>query len=278
MQDAGSPLRQTRVSGCEYLFIGKGVNPLSLAGKIALITGAGSGIGQGTALALARRGVKVAVNCNSKESDAGALDTLKQIEALGGEGIVVKADVSQKDEIDRMVHEATECFGGIDILVNNAALQLNYTLFQHNEETYDRMMNINVKGYWQCIQAVVPSMKLRGAGRIISICSVHGKRPTDFDTVYSMTKGGVKMLVRESAIELAPYGITVNSIEPGAIRVRPLSPEQEARSQAEIRKKFPLGRTGRPHDIGHLVCYLASAEAEFISGASIRVDGASMLL
>jgi glucose 1-dehydrogenase len=256
----------------------RGVNPLSLAGKIALVTGSGSGIGQGTAVALAKRGVKVAVNYNSKDSDAGARDTLRHIEAAGGEGMIVKADVSQKNEIADMVEAIAERFGGIDILVNNAALQLNYTLFQHNEDTYERMMSINVKGYWQCIQAVVPYMKLKQTGRIINICSVHGKRPTDFDTIYSMTKGAVKMLVRESAIELGKYGITVNSIEPGAVRIRPVTAEQEAKSANEITRDFPLGRTGRPYDIGSLVCYIASDEAEFMSGASIRMDGASMLL
>ncbi|WP_245855705.1 SDR family NAD(P)-dependent oxidoreductase [Paenibacillus rigui] len=240
-----------------------------------MVTGAGSGIGRGTTLALAKHGVKVAVNYNSKDSDNGAKETLRQLEDLGGEGMLVKADVSLRPEIEAMIQEVTERWGSIDILVNNAALQLNYTLFQHNEETYDRMMNINVKGYWQCIQAVVPHMRRNGAGRIINICSVHGKRPTDFDTVYSMTKGAVKMLVRESAIELGQYGITVNSIEPGAVRIRP---EPEESSGAELIRKFPLGRTGRPHDIGSLVCFIASDEAQFLSGASIRMDGASMLL
>ncbi|MFE5317776.1 SDR family NAD(P)-dependent oxidoreductase [Paenibacillus sp. NPDC056579] len=250
---------------------------LSLAGKVALVTGSGTGIGQGTAVELAKRGVRVAINCNSKDGDAAGLETMQRIKDVGGESIIVKADVSQKHEIDRMVREAAEHFGGIDILVNNAALQLNYTLFQHDDDTYDQEMNINLKGYWQCIQAVVPYMKAKRFGRIINICSVHGKRPTDFDTVYSMTKGGVKMLVRESAIELAQYGITVNSIEPGAIRVRPISHSEEE-ERKRIALKFPLGRTGRPYDIGNLICYIASDEAEFLSGASIRMDGASMLL
>ncbi|MDF2963001.1 MAG: short-chain dehydrogenase [Paenibacillus sp.] len=260
---------------------------LNLSGKIALVTGAGTGIGKGTAVELAKRGVKVAVNYNSSDSDAGAKDTKQRIEELGGEAIIVKANVAIKREIDGMVKEVADHFGGVDILVNNAALQLNYGLFEHNSETYDQEMNVNLKGYWQCIQAVVPYMKAKQSGRIINICSVHGKRPTDFDTVYSMTKGGIKMLVRESAIELGKYGITVNAISPGAVdvgkqsgSVKPVVPAEveKKKSSSAIFKKFPLGRTGRPSDIAHLICYIASDESEFLNGASIRIDGGSMLL
>lgn len=130
-------------------------------------------------------------------------------------------------------------------------------------------------------------MKAQGAGRIINISSVHGKRPTDFDSVYAMTKGGIKMLTRESAIELAKYGITVNTIEPGAVYVgsktgkpRPIVPPDKVTDEGHRRnlRKFPLGRVGLPADIGHLACFLASEEAEFITGAAVRADGGSMLL
>lgn len=261
---------------------------MSLSGKIALVTGAGTGIGKGIAVELARRGVKVAVNYNS--SDAGAKDTKQRIDDFGGDSMIVQANVANKDEIDKMVKQVADHYGGIDILVNNAALQLNYDFFDHNEETFDRMMRINLKGYWQCIQAVVPYMKTKHTGRIINISSVHGKRPTDFDVVYCMTKGGIKMLGRESAIELAKYGITVNTIEPGAVDVgkqsiresRPIvPPDQAAKVQSKpggIYKKFPMGRVGKPSDVASLVCYIASDETEFMTGASIRLDGASMLL
>jgi glucose 1-dehydrogenase len=260
---------------------------MSLAGKVAIVTGAGTGIGKGVAVELARRGVKVAVSYHA--SEAGARDTQERIAALGGESIIVRADVSRKDEIDAMAQEVAGRFGGVDILVNNAALQLNNN-FDYDDETYDRLMNTNLKGYWQCIQAVVPYMKAKGAGRIILISSVHAKRPTDFDTVYAMTKGGIKMLARESAIELAKYGITVNTIEPGAVDVGKKSaketkpfvpPEYAERAQGmrrDIRWKFPLGRTGLPSDVASLVCYIASDETAFLTGAAIRLDGGSMLL
>ncbi|CAM4064243.1 glucose 1-dehydrogenase [Paenibacillus alkaliterrae] len=261
---------------------------MSLAGKVALVTGAGTGIGKGVAIALAQRGAKVAISYNS--SDAGAKDTQEKIDEIGGESVIVRANVAYKNEIDTMVKQVAEHFGSIDILVNNAALQLNFNFYDHDEDTFDRLMNINLKGYWQCIQAVVPYMKPKGSGRIINISSVHGKRPTDFDTVYSMTKGGIKMLARESAIELAKYGITVNTIEPGAVNVgqqgtketKPIVPAEVAekmkKEARDIRKKFPMGRNGLPSDVGSLVCYIASDESEFMTGSSIRIDGASMLL
>ncbi|NIK76741.1 glucose 1-dehydrogenase [Paenibacillus castaneae] len=261
---------------------------MSIKGKIALVTGAGTGIGKGVAIELARRGVKVAIHYN--QSDAGALHTKQQIDEFGGEAMIVQANVSNKPEIERMVSEVNEFFGGIDILVNNAALQLNYGFFEHDEHSFDRMMSINLKGYWQCMQAALPYMKQKQSGRIINMSSVHSKRPTDFDVVYAMTKGGIRMLGREAAIELAPFGITVNTIEPGHIDVgkqsaresKPImSPEdleKSKKSKSSIHEKFPLGRVGTPFDVAQLVCFIASDENEFMTGTSIRLDGASMLL
>jgi glucose 1-dehydrogenase len=255
----------------------------NLAGKIALVTGAGTGIGQGVAIALAGRGARVAVHYNS--SADGAKETLRQIEAIGGEGFIVQGNVASKAEIDRMTAAVADRYGGIDILVNNAALQLNRDLLDYTPEEFDRVMNVNLKGYWQCMQSALPYMKNRPHGRVILISSVHGKRPTDFDPVYAMSKGGIKMLAREAAIELAQYGITVNVIEPGAVLVARTAPKQVEMTEEErrafevrFRKKFPLGRVGLPKDVASLVCYIASEETEYLSGAAIRLDGANMLL
>lgn len=260
---------------------------MGLSGKVALVTGAGTGIGKGIAIELAKHGAKVGVHYNS--SQAGAVDTKNRIDEFNGESFIVKANISKKNEIESMVKAVDERFGGIDILVNNAALQLNLNLFEYDDDLYDKVMHTNLKGYWQCIQAVVPYMKEKQAGRIINISSVHGKRPTDFDPVYSMTKGGIKMLVRESAIELAKYGITVNMIEPGAVDVgfksgkpKPIVPkeiiEKNDEKGSDIRKKFPLGRIGMPADVAHLVRFIVLDETEFLTGAAIRLDGGSMLL
>ncbi|MGO4544700.1 SDR family NAD(P)-dependent oxidoreductase [Paenibacillus sp. 2TAB23] len=261
---------------------------MSIAGKIALVTGAGTGIGKGVAVELARRGVQVAVHYN--QSDAGALHTKQMIDEIGGSCLLVQANVANKLEIERMVSRIAEHYGGVDLLVNNAALQLNHSFFEYSEADFDRMFNINLKGYWQCIQAVVPYMKAKQFGRIILMSSVHSKRPTDFDVVYAMTKGGIRMLGRESAIELAQYGITVNTIEPGAVDVgkqsaresKPFMTAEEMdkhkRQSRPIREKFPLGRVGRPLDVAQLVCFIASHESEFMTGSAIRLDGGSMLL
>lgn len=244
----------------------------SLLGKSALVTGAGTGIGKGIAIELAKRGAKVAIHYNS--SNAGALDTQHQIEELGGVCMTVQADVADQEQIVRMVDASAAELGGIDILVNNAALQLNISWFEYTEEQYDRVMNINLKGYWQCMQAVIPYMKQQNWGRIINISSVHGKRPTDFDVVYCMSKGGIKMLGRESAIELARYGITVNTIAPGAVDVGKF----KASHREPNRLKFPLGRVGLPADVASLACYIASDETSFMTGSTIRLDGAGMLI
>ncbi|WP_276353914.1 SDR family NAD(P)-dependent oxidoreductase [Cohnella caldifontis] len=260
---------------------------MSLQGKIAVVTGAGTGIGQGVAVELARRGAKVAVSYRS--SEAGALETLRRIEALGGEGMTVRADAASRADLFAMADFVARRFGGIDILVNNAALQLNDN-FDHDDDAYDRIMNTNLKGYWQGMQAVLPYMKAKGSGRIICISSVHAKRPTDFDAVYAMSKGAIKMLVRESAIELARYGVTVNAIEPGAVEVerltwaiaKPFVPpeyaERAKRSNRDPLRKFPLGRRGLPTDVASLACYIASDESAFLTGSAIRLDGGSMLL
>jgi glucose 1-dehydrogenase len=261
---------------------------LKLNGKIALVTGAGTGIGRGIAVELGKRGARVAVHYN--RSDSGALETKRQIEAEGGEAVLVQADVSNAQDIQRMMQQTVQHFGGLDILVNNAALQLNIPFLEYTGDLFDRMMNTNLKGYWQCIQAAVPHMKQRGGGRIVIISSVHAKRATDFDPVYAMTKGGIRMLGRESAIELAKYNITVNMIEPGAVDVglksspetRPFyTPEEKERidrNPKPITAKFPLGRRGLPSDVASLVCYIVSDECQFMTGSAIRLDGGSMLL
>jgi glucose 1-dehydrogenase len=263
-----------------------------LTGKVALVTGAGTGIGRGIALELARRGARIGINYHA--SERGAREVQDQIVALGSQGVLLRADVSDRRQIDGMVAAVIERFGRLDILVNNSAVQKNLGLLGYGDEDYDHLMNVNLRGYFHCIQAVIPQMKKQGFGRIINISSVHGKRPTDFDAVYSMAKGGIKMLARECAIELAPYGITVNTIAPGAVDVgvrssmtSPVAPppspqpplseaEREERKKRGLRR-FPLGRVGLPSDIGHLACYFASDESEFITGASIRADGGSML-
>lgn len=259
---------------------------MNLKNKVALVTGAGTGIGQGIAIELARNGAKIAVHYNS--SDAGAMQTQQYITEMDGESFLVRANVSQKDQIDKMIHAVAEHFGGIDILINNAALQKNIGLMDYDEAAFDLMMDINLKGYWQCIQSVIPYMKQKNSGRIINLSSIHGKKPTQFDPVYSMTKSAIKMLTREAALELGRYGITVNSIEPGYIEVGVKSGHIKKNNKdttpiigkPEVRpaKGNPLGILGVPYDVGALVCYMVSDNNEIMTGTSIRLDNGTLLM
>jgi glucose 1-dehydrogenase len=253
---------------------------MDLKGKTALVTGAGTGIGKGISLALAACGSKVAVNYFS--SAEGAQDTKSKIEESGGEAMVIQADISDREQVNAMMKIVAAQFGRIDILVNNSAYQPNVILMDYDEKTYDRVMNTNIKGYFLCTQAVLPFMKEQRKGRIINISSVHAKRPFEADPVYAMTKGAIKMLTRESAVEFGRYGITVNAIEPGGVQVERMSGAGRRRRAADrkfdMHRVYPVGRMGLPSDIGHFVCYLASDESEHISGSCIRIDGGSMLI
>jgi glucose 1-dehydrogenase len=253
---------------------------MDLKGKAALVTGAGTGIGKGIALALAAYGAKVAVNYFS--SADGAQDTKARIEESDGEAMVVRADISDREQVNAMARKVVDRYGSIDILVNNSAYQPNIQLMDYDEKTYDRVMDTNLKGYFLCTQAVLPFMKQQGFGRIINISSVHAKRPFESDPVYSMTKGAIKMLTRECAIEFGRYGITVNAIEPGGVLVEKMMGSGWKRRTADKKfdrhRVFPVGRMGLPSDIGHFTAYLASDESEHISGSCIRIDGGSMLI
>jgi len=253
---------------------------MNLKGKVALVTGAGTGVGKGIALELAREGVKIAVNYNSSEQ--GAQDTKEKVESLGSEAILIKANVSKKDQVEIMVNKAIENFGRIDILINNAATQKNLYMLEYTDEDFDLVMDVNLKGYFLCTQAVIPYMKKNNWGRIINISSVHAKRPTGFDPVYAMTKGGIKMLTRESAIEFVKYGITVNTLELGAIEIgiksgNPL-PLRVIRNKDNPNRKHIMGRMGTPKDVGQLAKFIASEESEYMTGSSIRLDGGRMLV
>jgi glucose 1-dehydrogenase len=254
---------------------------LALKGRAAVVTGGGKGVGAGISKALASEGVRVLVNYNSNPEMAAK--TVEDIIKAGGEAFAYKADVGDRIQVDAMMQKAAEVFGGIDILVNNAAWQPNMDIDEYSEEFYDRIMNINLGGYFRCIQSVLPFLKQSRCPRIINISSVHGKRPGDFDVCYSMTKGGIKMLTREAAIELARYGITVNTIALGAVSIEFKSgftlPFKTKRKERDRKYTYlPLGRVGTPKDAGNLVLFLASEISGYISGSSIRMDGSSMLL
>ncbi|GHV69863.1 beta-ketoacyl-ACP reductase [Spirochaetia bacterium] len=255
---------------------------MSLKGKAAVVTGSATGIGQGIAVALARAGVKVAVTWNRDPAD-GTMDLIKK---AGGEAILVKTDVSSRESIRDLMMQTKDAFGRIDILVNNAAWQPNKLLFEYTEEDFDKVMAINVKGYWRCIQEVLPSMKKQEHGRIINIASIHAKRPTGFDAIYGTSKGGVKMLTREAALALGPYGITVNTLAPGAVALQPRETKPAIFKTTALNvpefNNFPpggflSGRVGYPYDIAYCVLFLADEQSQYITGSMLRADGGAMM-
>jgi glucose 1-dehydrogenase len=256
---------------------------MGLEGRVAVVTGSATGIGQGIVLALVRAGARVAGTYNSDPPD----ETIRQVQEAGGDFYPVKTDMRDRDSIRNLFAAAFDRYGRIDIHVNNAAVQLNKTFFEYTEADYDWLMTVNVKGYWRAIQEVVPYMKQARYGRIINIASVHDKRPTGFDAIYGAAKGGVKMLTREAALALGPYGITVNTLSPGAVPVPP-SAVKRPRNRGPSEEKlldfynyppggFLSGRPGRPGDIGFLVVCMADERNAFMTGSDIRSDGGAMM-
>lgn len=246
---------------------------MSLKDKVAIVTGGSGGIGRGICERLAKEGVKIVVNYRSSADKAQ--EAKEAVEELGSEALIVQADLSKVNEINSLVEKSIEHFGKVDILVNNAGLELRDDFWDVSEDDYDLVMNVNLKAVFFATQAVVKHFKeTENQGRIINISSVHEELPFPHFTAYCLSKGGMKMLMRNIAIELGPFGITVNNVAPGAIAT-PInqslldSPEQ----LAKVTQNIPLGRMGEPEDVGGIVAFLASEEAKYITGTTVFVDG-----
>jgi 3-oxoacyl-[acyl-carrier protein] reductase len=243
---------------------------MRLDGKIALVTGAGSGIGKCIAETYAREGARVAladVNGDTAKSTA---------RSIGNNAIALRCDISKKADIDGVVDETVAAFGGLDILVNNAgAAHTNKSLLEIGEAEYDRVFAVNVKGVFLACQAVVPVLRKQGGGIIINIGSTAGLRPRPGLSAYNATKGAVHVLTKSLAVELAPDRIRVCAIAPVATET-PLLPSFLGPAPG-MREKFiatvPLGRLALPQDIADAALFLASAEAKFLTGNIMEVDG-----
>jgi 3-oxoacyl-[acyl-carrier protein] reductase len=250
----------------------------NLLGKVAVVTGASKGIGAGIARVFAEAGAKVVVA--GRDVSSGTLCANGICEA-GGEAAFVRVDVTQKADVDRMAATARERYGRIDILCCNAGIYPVSPLLEMTEADWDHVLAVNLKGPFLAIKACLPYMISQCGGRILITSSVTGnKTAIPGLTHYAASKGGINGLIRSAALELAPYGITVNGVEPGMVlsegMVATFGDDADALFAAE-EQRVPLRRIGTPEDIGHAMLYLASDEAGYVTGQTIVVDGGAGL-
>jgi glucose 1-dehydrogenase len=245
-------------------------------GKVAIVTGAGSGIGQGIAKRLGCEGAKVIVDYVGKPD--GAKETEEAIEKAGGQGSIVQADVTRMNDVKCLVDTAWEQFGTADILVNNAGVEKKSEFWDTLESDYDLVMNVNLRGPFFLTQAFVRRLRdEKKPGRVINISSVHEDMVFPGFDSYSCSKGGLRMLMRNLAVELGPLGITVNNVAPGAIATPINKTLLENKPMLDaLLKNIPLGRMGTPEDVAGVVAFLASDDAAYVTGSTFVVDGGLM--
>jgi glucose 1-dehydrogenase len=246
---------------------------MKIQGKHALVTGSDQGIGQAIALRLAEEGVDVAVNY--RKNRAGAEETAAKIQAMGRKTTIIQADVGKAKDAARVVEESVAALGSLDILVNNAGVEKNASFVDIAEEDYHAVLEINLSGPFFCTQTFARHrIQAGGPGKVINISSVHEELPFPHFTPYCMAKGGLKMMMRNLAIELAPLGITVNNIAPGAIKT-PINEKllNDPKLLEPLLENIPLRRLGLPTDVAGVVAFLASEDAAYITGTTIFVDG-----
>ncbi|HVZ06904.1 glucose 1-dehydrogenase [Rhodopila sp.] len=246
-----------------------------LQGKVALVTGGGNGIGRETALVMAREGARVAV---ADYEATAAEETVGLINKAGGQAISLSGDVTRAADVKAMVDGATAAYGRLDCAFNNAGIaghqvdSVGQMTHEWSEASFDRMIQVNLKGVWLCMKLEVPAMLANGGGVIVNTASIAGLVGLKGSSAYVASKHGVIGLTKTAAMEYAQQGIRVNAVCPGFIETRMTAPSRPTRGEAVI-ARTPLGRYGEPNDIAEMVTYLCSDRAKYITGAAYEVDG-----
>ncbi len=246
---------------------------MKLQDKVAIVTGAGTGIGQAIALAFAEAGAAVVVDYVGKASVSE--DTLNKIGAMGKKSLGVDADIALPGDVNNLIQKTIAAFRKLDIFVNNAGIEKKVAFVDYPLDEWHKIMAVNLTGPFLCSQAAAKQMIQQGkGGRIINISSIHEDLPMPTNAPYCASKGGLRMLMRTIAVELAPHHITVNNIGPGAIYT-PIDKdvESDAKLNDQIVAEIPIGRWGKPEEVAQLAVYLASDAAAYVTGSTYVIDG-----
>ena len=241
-----------------------------LEGKTALVTGASRGIGKATAIFLAKNGCSVVINYVHEQEKAN--DVADEIEKMGQDALVVQADVSRIEDIERLQAQIMEHFEGIDILVNNAGIHQHLKSWEMTPEDWKRIIEVNLTGVFLCCRVFVSDFIKKRNGRIINMSSVIAHKGTDHECHYASSKSGILGFTRSLALELAPYNITVNAIAPGYIDTDMTSFSTE-KERLDTLRTIPLGRIGAPDEIAAAICFLASDLGGYITGETLNING-----
>jgi glucose 1-dehydrogenase len=249
---------------------------LQLQNKVAVITGSSLGIGSAIALALAREGAAVAVDYRSHPDEAKQI--VDEVAGSGGRAVSVHADVSDPGDVRNLIQRAVEEFGRLDIMINNAGIEEKMPFLETPLDVWNRTIAVNLTGAWLgCQEAARQMVAQGGPGRIINVSSVHEDLPMPTNSPYCAAKGGLRMLTRTIAVELAPHDITVNNIAPGAVDTpmdAPLKGDPDRMKQ--LLSEIPLQRMGKPEEVAALAVYLASDAAAYVTGSTFVIDGGMM--
>jgi 3-oxoacyl-[acyl-carrier protein] reductase len=238
--------------------------------KVALVTGSSRGIGRAIALELAKRGFSVVINNDEKPQEK--IEVMNKINKIGQQAIYIQADVSDPDQVEEMIKKILNEFGRIDVLVNNAGVVMDKKLENMSIEQWNRVLSVNLTGTFNCTKSVIKYMKEQGEGKIINIASVVGEIGNFGQSNYAASKGGVIAFTKTVAKEYAKDGILVNAVAPGFINTKMVQNIPE-RVMQKILDQIPLGRLGAPEEVAKLVCFLASDDANYITGQVINING-----